>query len=417
MLSLRKTLASLARNKRKWEALLAAARSRRPEPGALPDRLQLVHEFGSNPGNLRMFTYLPPQHAANPPLVVVLHGCTQTAAGYDYGAGWSTLADRYGFALLLPEQQRSNNPNGCFNWFLPDDSRRGRGEALSIRQMIETVVIDKKIDRDRVFITGLSAGGAMTSVMLACYPEVFAGGAIIAGLPYGAASNVQQAFESMFQSPSRSAREWGDLVRAAAPYGGPWPRISVWHGTADKIVVPSNAREILKQWTDVHGLPGMPSREANVAGYPRQVWLNDAGEELIESFAINIGHGTPLATGSADGECGVAGPFLLDAGISSSYHIANFFRLTNEPASAARAKKTVVPGERRDDAFAAAFYQRPIVGGPQQAKELEGDVLEGELLDKDAEIGPVHEQISRMPVDISRVITRALTAAGLMKPD
>ena len=417
MLSLRKTLASLARNKRKWEALLAAARSRRPEPGAVPDRLQLVPEFGSNPGNLRMFTYLPPQHAANPPLVVVLHGCTQTAAGYDYGAGWSTLADRYGFALLLPEQQRSNNPNGCFNWFLPDDSRRARGEALSIRQMIETFVMDKKIDRDRVFITGLSAGGAMTSVMLACYPEVFAGGAIIAGLPYGAASNVQQAFESMFQSPSRSAREWGDLVRAAAPYGGPWPRISVWHGTADKIVVPSNAREILKQWTDVHGLPGMPSREANVAGYPRQVWLNDAGEELIESFAINIGHGTPLATGSADGECGVAGPFLLDAGISSSYHIANFFRLTNEPASAARAKKTVVPGERRDDAFAAAFYQRPIVGGPQQAKELEGDVLEGELLDKDAEIGPVHEQISRMPVDISRVITRALTAAGLMKPD
>jgi poly(hydroxyalkanoate) depolymerase family esterase len=416
MLSLRKTLASLARNKRKWEALLAAARSRRPEPGAVPDRLHLVHEFGSNPGNLRMFTYLPPQHAANPALVVVLHGCTQTAAGYDYGAGWSTLADRYGFALLLPEQQRSNNPNGCFNWFLPDDSRRGRGEALSIRQMIETIVINKKIDRDRVFITGLSAGGAMTSVMLACYPEVFAGGAIIAGLPYGAASNVQQAFESMFQSPSRSAREWGDLVRAAAPYGGPWPRISVWHGTADKIVVPSNAREILKQWTDVHGLSGMPSMEATVAGYPRQVWLNDAGEELIESFAINIGHGTPLATGTADGECGVAAPFLLDAGISSSHHIAKFFRLTNEPASAARAKKTVVPSERRDDAFAAAFYQRPIVGGPQQGKGLEGDVLEGELLDKD-ERGPVDEQISRMPVDISRVITRALTAAGLMKPD
>jgi feruloyl esterase len=283
--------------------------------------------------------------------------------------------------------------------------------------MIETFVMDKKIDRDRVFITGLSAGGAMTSVMLACYPKVFAGGAIIAGLPYGAASNVQQAFESMFQSPSRSAREWGDLVRAAAPYGGPWPRISVWHGTADKIVVPSNAREILKQWTDVHGLSGMPSMEGSVAGYPRQVWLNDAGEELIESFAINIGHGTPLATGAAEGECGVAGPFLLDAGISSSYHIAKFFRLTMEPALAARAKQTVVPSEHRDDAFAAAFYQRPIVGGPQQGKDLDGDVLEGELLDKDTERGPVDEQISRVPVDISRVITRALTAAGLMKPE
>src|ERR1700738_912044 len=372
MLSLRKTLASLARNKRNWAALLAAARSRRPEPGALPDRLHLVHEFGSNPGNLRMFTYSPPQHAANPALVVVLHGCTQTAASYDYGAGWSTLADRYGFALLLPEQQRSNNPNGCFNWFLPDDSQRGRGEALSIRQMIETFVMDKKIDRDRVFITGLSAGGAMTSVMLACYPEVFAGGAIIAGLPYGAASNVQQAFESMFQSPSRSAREWGDLVRAAAPYGGPWPRISGWHGTAAKIVVPPNAREILKQWTDVHELPGMPSMEGSVAGYPRQVWLNDAGEELIESFAINIGHGTPLATGDADEQCGVAGSFLLDVGISSSYHIAKFFNLTEDGASLAKTKKeTIISGEYRDLGSAEALYQ------PQIAQ---GEILQDETL-------------------------------------
>jgi poly(hydroxyalkanoate) depolymerase family esterase len=191
MLSLRKTLASLARNKRKWETLLAAARVHAPESGAVLDRLQPVSDFGSNPGNLRMFTYSPSQYAPSPVLVVVLHGCTQTAAGYDYGAGWSTLADRYGFALLLPEQQPSNNSNGCFNWFLPGDTRRGGGEALSIRQMIETIVIDKKIDRRRVFITGLSAGGAMTSVMLACYPEVFAAGAIIAGLPYGAAGNVQ----------------------------------------------------------------------------------------------------------------------------------------------------------------------------------------------------------------------------------
>src|ERR1700720_3949676 len=203
MLSLRKTLASLARNKRKWEALLAAARSRRPEPGALPDRLQLVPEFGPNPGNLRMFTYLPPQYAANPALVVVLHGCTQTAASYDLGAGWSTLADRYGFALLLPEQQRSNNPNGCFNWFQTGDIERSHGEALSIRQMVDKMVSDHGIDRKRVFVTGLSAGGAMTSVMLATYPDVFAGGAIIAGLPFGIASNVREALNGMMQSASR----------------------------------------------------------------------------------------------------------------------------------------------------------------------------------------------------------------------
>ena len=176
MLSLRQTIASLARNRGRWEKLLrAASRARAPDAGAVPSRLQEVHGFGANPGNLRMFSHLPARLEADPALVVVLHGCTQTAAGYDHGAGWSTLADRYGFALLLPEQQPSNNPNGCFNWFQTGDIERGRGEALSIRQMVEKIVVDQGIDRRRVFITGLSAGGAMTSVMLACYPEVFAG--------------------------------------------------------------------------------------------------------------------------------------------------------------------------------------------------------------------------------------------------
>jgi poly(hydroxyalkanoate) depolymerase family esterase len=266
-----------------------------------------IQGFGSNPGALRMFTYLPVHVSAECALVVVLHGCMQTAASYDRGAGWSTLADRYGFALLLPEQQRTNNPNGCFNWFQTGDIERGHGEALSIRQMVRKMVSNHGIDRRRVFVTGLSAGGAMTSVMLATYPDVFAGGAIIAGLPYGAASNVQQAFESMFQCPPRSARAWGDLVRAASPYDGPWPRVSVWHGGADRTVIPSNATEIVKQWTDVHGLQSTPEIKGTVDGYPRQVWRNVGGDDLIESFTIpSMTHGTPLAVGEATDQCGAA---------------------------------------------------------------------------------------------------------------
>jgi feruloyl esterase len=183
------------------------------------DRLTEVTGFGSNPGALRMFKYVPAD--PQPALVVVLHGCTQTAASYDFGAGWSTLADRHGFVLLLPEQQPANNANNCFNWFLADDIERGQGEAMSIRQMVEKMIVDHGIDRRRVFVTGLSAGGAMTSVMLATYPEVFAAGAIIAGLPYGTATNAKEAFESMGQVRARSAREWGDLVRAASPHKGP----------------------------------------------------------------------------------------------------------------------------------------------------------------------------------------------------
>jgi len=369
----------------------------------LDSPLQEVHSAGSNPGNLRMFAYVPANAADNPALVVVLHGCTQTASGYDYGAGWSTLADRYGFALLVPEQQRSNNPNGCFNWFLPEDTQRGRGEAASIRQMVETMVREKGIDPQRVFVTGLSAGGAMTSVMLACYPEVFAGGAIVAGLPYGAARNVQQAFESMFQCPSRPAREWGGLVRGAAPHDGPWPRISVWHGSADKTVIPSNAREILKQWTDVHGLQIAPSAQETVDGYPRQVWISDAGDELIESYTIpQMSHGTPLATGKADFECGAAGPFLLDVGISSSFHIAKFFGLTTAGVRSASARRE----------HAATPHVRLPVKIPAESPQPE--LLYGEVLDKAEPEYPRYRPASPR-IDIGAVITKALTAAGLMR--
>src|SRR5262249_9794647 len=124
-----------------------------------------VKDFGANPGALKMFSYLPPTMPKRPALVVVLHGCGQNAAGYDHRAGWSTLAKRYGFALLMPEQQGANNANTCFNWFNPEDATRDSGEAASIRQMIAKMVKDHHIHRRRIFITGLSAGGAMTSVM------------------------------------------------------------------------------------------------------------------------------------------------------------------------------------------------------------------------------------------------------------
>ena len=108
-----------------WRKLFQALeRHHTGAAGNTTTRLRENFGFGSNPGNLRMFVYRPASLADNPALVVVLHGCTQTAAGYDLGAGWSTLADRYGFVLLFPEQQRSNNPNGCFNWFQPAHSQR-----------------------------------------------------------------------------------------------------------------------------------------------------------------------------------------------------------------------------------------------------------------------------------------------------
>lgn len=378
--------------------------------GGASSRLIETTGFGSNPGDLRMFSYQPDDQRARQKsaLVVVLHGCTQTAAGYDTGAGWSTLAERYGFALLMPQQKTSNNANGCFNWFSPEDIVRDGGEAFSIRQMIARMVRDHSIDSDRIFITGLSAGGAMTSVMLATYPEVFAGGAIIAGLPYGIATNLQQALSGMYQSASHPAGDLGDLVRNASPHKGPWPKISVWHGSADRTVNPSNADQIVKQWLDVHHLPPAPMSQSTVDGYPRAVWWNADGETLVESYTItDMAHGTPLAIADNDEPYGAAGAFMIEAGISSSYHIASFFGLTDRVHQPREASRPAAAA-----AAPAAIPAVPPAFPPSPAPALNAVPWPIAMSQVHAKSG---QPPRRAAIDVSAVITRALTAAGLMK--
>ncbi|WP_257167972.1 PHB depolymerase family esterase [Bradyrhizobium sp. SRS-191] len=289
-----------------------------------------VEGFGSNPGRLKMFAHVPAQRQPLLPLVVVLHGCGQSAAEYDLGAGWSTLSKHFGFALLMPEQQRINNPQRCFNWFQSEDITRGQGEVASIREMIARMVADCAIDERRIFVTGLSAGGAMTMAMLSAHPELFAAGAVIAGLPFGTARNMRDAILQMRMPPARPAGELGDLVRRASSHRGKWPKLSVWHGTADYTVHPDNAGEIVKQWLDLHHLPLAPMAANEVNGYPHEQWWNADGETMVESFTItNMAHGTPIGIAANDKRYGKAGPYLLEAGISSSYLIAKFFGVTD----------------------------------------------------------------------------------------
>jgi poly(hydroxyalkanoate) depolymerase family esterase len=349
------------RSSRKGRSAFAA-------PSATRDRLTELDWTGDNPGNLRARCYVPAGLEGPAPLVVVLHGCTQDAAVYDHGSGWSTLADRHGFALLFPEQQRSNNPMLCFNWFSADDTTRGKGEAASIRSMIRAMESVHGIDPRRIFVTGLSAGGAMASAMLATYPEVFAAGAIIAGVAYGCAADVAGAFDCMGGRGAGEARELAERVRRASPHKGPWPRVQVWQGSADTTVVASNADAIVRQWTELHGLAASPIRSDRVEGYPRRAWLDSKGKPLVEQYTITgMAHGIPL-DGSGEDPLGEAGAHMLDVGLSSTARIAAFFGIAPEAAAAPR-PDLAPPQPHRQHKPSASAKARPQPTGVQQVIE------------------------------------------------
>jgi poly(hydroxyalkanoate) depolymerase family esterase len=350
--------------------LISRLKTARGQPSLrppVPSRLTALGGIGANPGDLAAFCYVPEGLPAGAPLVVALHGCTQTAADYDHGTGWSRLADLERFAVLFPEQQRSNNPNLCFNWFVPGDVARESGEALSIARMIRTMTSLHGLDRDRVFVTGLSAGGAMAAAMLATYPELFASGAIIAGLPFGSAASVPEAFDRMRGHGLPSRRDLESKVRQASSHPGPWPTLSLWHGTADMTVAPANTDALVAQWSRLHGVEQIDPAQTPLGPHTRRVWHDAEGSPRIEAFSIaGMGHGAPL---DGAGGLGSAGPFMLDAGISSTLHIARFWQLTtaetvqSSSASSESLTPSLSPGVPWADRSAPSWTPPPATGG------------------------------------------------------
>jgi poly(hydroxyalkanoate) depolymerase family esterase len=306
-------------------AAVALALTGVASPARAAATLVPVTGFGSNPGALRMYGYVPDGLPAGRPAIVALHGCAQSAADYFGHSGWPKYADRYRAALVFPEQTTDNNPLSCFNWFNAGDTARGGGEALSIKQMVDYAVAHYGSDPRRVYVTGLSAGGAMTAVMLAAYPDVFAGGAVVAGLPYGCTMVCQ------YVPQNRTPAQWGDAVRAADPgYAGPWPRVAIWYGTADTTVPPVNATELRDQWTDVWGIPTAPSDSTNLPGGTiAETYPDASGHAAVQLYRVpDIGHGTPVDPGMAESQCGSTGTYY-PASICSAYYTAGFWGLAD----------------------------------------------------------------------------------------
>ncbi|MFI9599977.1 PHB depolymerase family esterase [Streptomyces sp. NPDC052043] len=291
--------------------------------------LQQVASFGSNPGNLAMYEYAPVNLPANAPLVVALHGCSQSASDYHAHSGWQKFADQWGFAVVYPQTSAANNLLSCFSWFDPAKDTRGKGEAASVAQMVDTAAAQYGSDRGRIFVTGLSAGGGMAADLLADYPDVFAGGALDSGLPAQCATTQAAASGCQYSNQNLTPKQWGDKVRNSYPgYTGPWPRVAIWQGTSDTTVAPVNGTELRDQWTDVWGIGQTASSTLNLTGGTTESIYNDsAGKPAVALFSVSgMGHGLAVNPGSGADQCGSTGAYYLNA-ICSSYHTATFWGL------------------------------------------------------------------------------------------
>lgn len=301
--------------------------------------LERVRHFGRNKGHLKMFLYKPanldPQKKA--PMVVVLHGCLQCAQTVGNQTGWNDLADRYGFYVLYPQQRILNNPERCFKWYKRKHIYKNRGENASIKKMVDFMKDHYSIDSGNVFITGLSAGAAMGSIMMADYPETFKAGAIFAGAPFKVATSSIPAAMAFFGWRVKTPEKWGSYVRRENPfYKGNYPKMIIYQGNNDWVVNPRNGRELMKQWTNVHGL-GQDSGES----IPSFLQLNDLhrtaykdaqGKEQVIYYQVDgLSHALLVDPGNCPDQGGKRGFFSKDKDYNSTLWTAYDMGLLETP--------------------------------------------------------------------------------------
>lgn len=238
------------------------------------------------------------------PLLIMLHGCKQNPSDFAIGTGMNALVEAHGMLVAYPAQAQTYNPSGCWNWFNPGHQHRGIGEPAIIAGLTSQIITNHDIDARRVFVAGLSAGGAMAVVMGETYPELFSAVGVHSGLPYKSASDVVSAFAAMR----------GDLKTPASSGS---MRTIVFHGDADTTVVPLNAREIIngRSFSSEHTHQGVSDTGRR---YTRQVFEDQNGMPVAENWLVQ-GAGHAWAGGNPQGS------FTDQAGPDASKEMLRFF--------------------------------------------------------------------------------------------
>lgn len=221
-----------------------------------------------------MDLYVPDAVDASPGIVVALHYCGGSAAAAH--SWFQSLSDKYGFIVIAADAA-----NNCW-----DSSPARSGEKAAIVQMVNYVISQYKADKSKVFSAGASSGACMTNTLLAAYPDVFAAGSVLAGVPVGAwpSGNTSCSGVCNTTPPSKTAAAWGDIVRNAYPYSGARPRVQLFHGSNDEYLYYGYLAEEVKQWTNVLAITDTGAKESNKpsTGWERTSYKNTSGTVALE---------------------------------------------------------------------------------------------------------------------------------------
>jgi poly(hydroxyalkanoate) depolymerase family esterase len=234
--------------------------------------------------------YVPPGYRGQAlPLVVMLHGCTQDPDDFAAGTRMNEVALERDFFVLYPAQAQNANPSRCWNWFKHNHQQRGRGEPALLADMTREVMKRYGIDAQRVYVAGLSAGGAMAAVLGDTYPDLFAAVGVHSGLPAGSAKNVKDAFDAMKHGPS-----------AAAATTGTTPPTIVFHGDHDATVHPVNGEKVVAASARATTPQRERLRSENGREYTRHVYRDASGRLVSEHWVVH-GAGHAWSGGSPHG--------------------------------------------------------------------------------------------------------------------
>jgi poly(hydroxyalkanoate) depolymerase family esterase len=288
---------------------------------ASPPKLEsfVAGAYANSHGSRRHKLFIPSRHVGKPlPLLVMLHGCLQDPDDFALGTRMNAIAEERRIFVLYPEQSEAANQTRCWNWFNAANQRRDQGEPSIIAGMTREVIHTYNIDARRIYIAGMSAGGAMAAILAATYSDLYAAVGIHSGVPYGAAQNFMAAIAAM-----------KDGAASGAPLPSKSIPLIVFHGDQDMMVNSRNSEQLVSQWL---GGPAPNRREetstalasqGNGRAFTRTVYLDGAGHAEAENWLLHD-------AGHAWSGGGSAGSFTDSAGPNASREMVRFFSAVSQ---------------------------------------------------------------------------------------